>query len=226
MEHVVFFSEPSGDAAFRRVSDLEEAVRLVESLRNERGITDVALHALTPVPVSFRTYYHVEVGVEAPVAQSAPVPEAAPSVEVPALHLLPPPAVEVEQVEALEVAADIESPAAELTEPIEIADEQLEQGEQPEQPEQEEQGDSLAAFSPELLREAEGDEAPQVEAVEIIEAVEIAALDVEADGQPADEQPADEEPADEFVAFGSHDALVPEVRPEPEVERSLGYFAR
>ena len=56
MEHVVFFSESSGDAAFRRVGGLEEAVRLVESLRNERGITDVAVHALTPVPVTFRTY--------------------------------------------------------------------------------------------------------------------------------------------------------------------------
>src|ERR1700712_5457595 len=61
MEHVVFFSQDSGQSEFRRVGDLESAVRLVESLRNERGIADVSVHALTPVPVSFRTYYRVEV---------------------------------------------------------------------------------------------------------------------------------------------------------------------
>ncbi|MDQ1672122.1 MAG: hypothetical protein QOC98_684, partial [Frankiaceae bacterium] len=49
MEHVVFFSEDSGQSEFRRVGDLESAVRLVESLRNERGIADVTVHALTPV---------------------------------------------------------------------------------------------------------------------------------------------------------------------------------
>jgi hypothetical protein len=62
MEHVVFFSESTGEPAFRRFGDLEAAVQLVESLRNDRGITDVTLHALTPVPVSFRAYYRVEVG--------------------------------------------------------------------------------------------------------------------------------------------------------------------
>src|SRR4051794_20371065 len=131
MEHVVFFSESSGDSAFRRVPDLEEAVRLVESLRNERGITDVAVHALTPVPVSFRTYYRVEVEASQPASQPVEPAESAPAervslervtlevpgVEAPALHLLPPPAVQAEwadaerdEVEATDVAiADVDS---------------------------------------------------------------------------------------------------------------------
>ncbi len=62
MEHVVFSAAHDGAGEeFRRVASLEEAVRVVEHLRNDLGVTDPAVFALTPVPVAFRTYYRVEV---------------------------------------------------------------------------------------------------------------------------------------------------------------------
>ena len=86
MEHVVFFPAADG-TAFRRLPSLEEAVRLVEHLRNVEGVGDVSLHALTEVPLSFRAYYRVEVPTavvaglsavpgqpSAPPAELAPVP--------------------------------------------------------------------------------------------------------------------------------------------------------
>jgi hypothetical protein len=74
MEHVVFSAAQDGAGEeFRRVASLEEAVRVVEHLRNDLGITDPSVFALTPVPVAFRTYYRVEVpGLEeAPPEESA-----------------------------------------------------------------------------------------------------------------------------------------------------------
>jgi hypothetical protein len=78
VEHVVFFPAHDGSPAFRRVANLEDAVRLVEHLRNVEGVNEVSCHALTEVPLSFRAYYRVEVpgSVEAePPAQ--PVAEVA-----------------------------------------------------------------------------------------------------------------------------------------------------
>jgi hypothetical protein len=81
MEHVVFSAAENGAGEeFRRVASLEEAVRVVEHLRNDLGITDPSVFALTPVPVAFKTYYRVEVpGVAESVPDSAPeaAPEAA-----------------------------------------------------------------------------------------------------------------------------------------------------
>src|ERR1700712_4221320 len=62
MEHVVFSAAESGAGEeFRRVSSLEEAVRVVEHLRNDLGVTESSVFALTPVPLEFKTYYRVEV---------------------------------------------------------------------------------------------------------------------------------------------------------------------
>jgi hypothetical protein len=80
MEHVVFFSEASGEPAYRRVEGLEEAVRVVEELRNEHGIEDASVHTLTSVPLSFRAYYRVEVAADEaglPVSAALPVPPVA-----------------------------------------------------------------------------------------------------------------------------------------------------
>ncbi len=246
MEHVVFFSEPSGDSSFRRVSDLEEAVRLVETLRNERGITDVAVHALTPVPVSFRTYYRVEVaaslpesGLESEASEEipsiddgtegvAPIEDLAVevpgggSIEAPALHLLPPPAAEGEQVDAAdgdredveaaavaEVAVEsvVESPAESSVE----SDVEFSEGERSE-PAESEDGDSFEAFSLELvLREDESGASAEFASGEF------------GSGEFGSGEFGSGE---EFASFGSLEPQVPQVRPEPEVERSLGYFAR
>lgn len=67
MEHVVFFPAPDGTPAFRRVPSLDEAVRLVEHLRNVDGVSSASVHALTEVPLAFRAYYKVEVPAEASV---------------------------------------------------------------------------------------------------------------------------------------------------------------
>ena len=102
MEHVVFFPAPDGSPAFRRVPSLEEAVRMVEHLRNVEGVASVSVHALTEVPLAFRAYYRVEVPTDAavpaqPTAAQEPVavepetvavePEASP-LEAPALALV------------------------------------------------------------------------------------------------------------------------------------------
>jgi hypothetical protein len=83
-EYAVFFTGPDNGPAFRRVGSLEEAVQVVEHLRNELGVVDANVHSLSPVPLSFRTYYRVEVPgqAEAPVAEVADaVPAYQPSYE-------------------------------------------------------------------------------------------------------------------------------------------------
>ena len=118
MEHVVFFPAPDGSAGFRRVPTLEEAVRLVEHLRNVEGINEVSCHALTEVPLAFRTYYRVEVPG---LAEPAPVPAAA-AEPVPAepVQLVPveDPAPTVAEVE--------EAPVAEAPVPLQPVDDESE----------------------------------------------------------------------------------------------------
>ena len=89
MEHVVFSAAENGAGEeFRRVASLEEAVRVVEHLRNDLGITDPSVFVLTPVPVAFRTYYRVEVpGVTESASESAPESATEPADEAPASSL-------------------------------------------------------------------------------------------------------------------------------------------
>ena len=106
MEHVVFFPAPDGSPAFRRVPTLEEAVRMVEHLRNVEGVASVSVHALTEVPLAFRAYYRVEVPADA-VVPAQPVVET---------ELAPAPiAVQAEPV-AVEPEAAHEVPALALVE--------------------------------------------------------------------------------------------------------------
>ena len=90
MEHVVFHPGPDGSPAFRRFGTLEDAVRFVEHLRNAEGVSEVSVHALSPVPVAFRAYYKVEVPEPAPVAEvpapSEPVLEAVPATPEPVME--------------------------------------------------------------------------------------------------------------------------------------------
>ena len=82
MEHVVFFPAHDGTPAFRRVSSLEDAVRLVEHLRNVENVAEVSVHALTEVPLSFRAVYKVEVPTQDVPSAELPPP-------LPAAHALP-----------------------------------------------------------------------------------------------------------------------------------------
>jgi hypothetical protein len=104
MEHAVFYPGPDGAPAFRRFATLEEAVGLVEHLRNVEGVEDVSVQMLTPVPLAFRAYYRVEV----PVAEAPLVPEQ-----------MEPPAVEPVAVDAVEPVEPVapDHVEAELLEP-------------------------------------------------------------------------------------------------------------
>jgi hypothetical protein len=78
MEHVVFFPAHDGTPAFRRVSSLEDAVRLVEHLRNVENVSEVSVHSLAEVPLAFKTWYRVEVPAgDVPAADEDKAPESA-----------------------------------------------------------------------------------------------------------------------------------------------------
>ena len=107
MEHVVFFPAADGSPAFRRVPSLDEAVRLVEHLRNVEGLSTVGVHALTEVPLAFRAYYRVEVpsqaaapSVPAGLDSRGPAPVQLEPASVPALEPAPAALVLVEDVYA------------------------------------------------------------------------------------------------------------------------------
>ena len=108
MEHVVFFPAPDGTPAFRRLADLDEAVRLVEHLRNVEGVSSASVHSLTEVPLAFRAYYRVEVpsALDVPAQVDAPPVTAVPVDEVGA--------VEVPAVEVPALAAAVEVPTPEV----------------------------------------------------------------------------------------------------------------
>jgi nicotinate-nucleotide--dimethylbenzimidazole phosphoribosyltransferase len=107
VEHVVFFPAPDGAPVFRRVATLEEAVRLVEHLRNAEGVAEVSVHPLgAEVPLAFRAYYRVE--VPPPAEPAAPVPSVEPAPDPVAQVPVPVPPVEAlvpEQPAGLETTA-------------------------------------------------------------------------------------------------------------------------
>ena len=109
MEHVVFFPAADGTSGFRCVPSLEEAVRLVEHLRNVEGVDGVSVHTLTPVPLQFRAYYRVEV----PTGPAASAP-----VEVPPVALQLP--AQASQPEAEQLVPEL-APEAVADEPVEVA---------------------------------------------------------------------------------------------------------
>ena len=116
MEHVVFFPAHDGSPAFRRVSNLEDAVRLVEHLRNVENVAELSVHALTEVPLAFKAFYRVEV----------PADGSADAVAVPTQELPPPlpvvedavvvPMVVADPVPVVEAAPPGEAPADEVDE--------------------------------------------------------------------------------------------------------------
>src|SRR3954468_15759249 len=80
MEHVVFFPGPDGAPLFRRLPSLDDAVRFVEHLRNVENVSEVSVHTLAPVPLSFRPSSRVEGPADGaapePVVGAAPMFEA------------------------------------------------------------------------------------------------------------------------------------------------------
>ncbi|MDQ1682375.1 MAG: hypothetical protein QOH99_916, partial [Frankiaceae bacterium] len=72
MEHVVFYTGHDGLPSFRRVESLNEAVSLVEHLRNSKNVSDTTVYAMSAVPLDFRPYYRAEVPAEAYDAEAVP----------------------------------------------------------------------------------------------------------------------------------------------------------
>lgn len=146
MEHVVFFTAPDGATAFRRVAGLEDAVRMVEHLRNVEGVQQVSVHPLgQEVPLAFRTWYRVEVPVD---EVAAPVPQQAAALEVrpvPALAVEEP----VEQAPVAEAVVEPEPVAEPVVEPVvEPVAEQVVEPVEPSEP--------VVEFAPEPVPAAAG----------------------------------------------------------------------
>jgi hypothetical protein len=117
-EHVVFFPAVDGSPAFRRLASLQEAVDFVEHLRNEQDVSEVSVHALSEVPLAFRTVYRVEVAGAVPApAEPVEAPFDAPAAEAeveaaPVAEAAPAP---VEEAPVAEPVAEV--PAEVVTEP-------------------------------------------------------------------------------------------------------------
>lgn len=109
MEHVVFFPATDATPAFRRVASIEDAVRLVEHLRNVEGVEQVSVHALVEVPLSFRTVIKVDLPQAVPAGPDNGTVTASTQ---PALELVPDPAPAPPQDGPAEPdAAPVEVPA-------------------------------------------------------------------------------------------------------------------
>jgi len=67
VEHVVFYTAADGSPAYRRTANLDDAVRVVEHLRNAEGREEVHVYSLASVALNFRPYYRVELNANAPI---------------------------------------------------------------------------------------------------------------------------------------------------------------
>ena len=89
MPHMVIFRNSEGKPGYHQAEALDEAVRFVEHLRNQEQVSDARIFSMQEVPIEFKTYYKVEVGVAAApapaAAEEAPAAEAevAPAVDAP-----------------------------------------------------------------------------------------------------------------------------------------------
>jgi hypothetical protein len=118
VEHVVFYTAADGSPAYRRTANLDDAVRVVEHLRNAEGREEVHVYSLNSVALNFRPYYRVELNTNPPIA-AQPDAGAAPAPAT-QLHALPSElaAFAAESVEAEAEAAapaQAEQPQAELS---------------------------------------------------------------------------------------------------------------
>lgn len=71
--HMVVFSSPEGKPAYHQAESLDEALKFVERLRNNEGVEEAKLYALTEIPLQVRTYVKVEIA-GAPADEEPPEP--------------------------------------------------------------------------------------------------------------------------------------------------------
>jgi len=79
VEHVVFYTAADGSPAYRRTANLDDAVRVVEHLRNAEGREEVHVYALNAVALNFRPYYRVELNANAPIPSQPDAASVAPA---------------------------------------------------------------------------------------------------------------------------------------------------
>ena len=70
LSHMVIFHTRDGQTGYEEVDELHDAVQLVESLRNRRGVEQARIFEMEEVPFDFRPYFRVELGDE-----PAPAPD-------------------------------------------------------------------------------------------------------------------------------------------------------
>jgi hypothetical protein len=61
VEHLVRFTSAEGREGFHSASDLDDALKFVERLRNNEEVGNVRLFRLQEVPIEFKAYYKVEI---------------------------------------------------------------------------------------------------------------------------------------------------------------------
>ena len=76
MPHMVTFTSVEGKKGYHQCEELDEAVRFVERLRNNEGVSDAQVFRMDEVQLEVKQYYKVEVATSAP--QAAPAPALAP----------------------------------------------------------------------------------------------------------------------------------------------------
>src|SRR4051812_10033423 len=82
MPHMVIFREADGKPGYHQAEALEDAVRFVEELRNERQVSDTRVFAMEEIPIEFKSYWKVEVMPADPVPEIPPAPLPPPVVAV------------------------------------------------------------------------------------------------------------------------------------------------
>ena len=74
---MVIYRSADGRPGYHQFDGIDEAIALVERLRNEESVSDARIFRMQEVPIEFKTYYRVEVTAAdaAPAAEPEPAPE-------------------------------------------------------------------------------------------------------------------------------------------------------
>ncbi|HEX7167442.1 MAG TPA: hypothetical protein VF230_10725 [Acidimicrobiales bacterium] len=92
MTHMVLYRSAEGQPVYHPTESLEDAARHLEQLRNAGHGSDARIFRLEEIPVEVKTYYRVELPVEAKGDAPAPAEPAAPAPAAAAPAAAAPPA--------------------------------------------------------------------------------------------------------------------------------------
>jgi hypothetical protein len=60
--HMVIFQSSEGTPGYHQTESLDDAVRFVESLRNDQNVEQARIFRMEEIPFEFQSYYRVELG--------------------------------------------------------------------------------------------------------------------------------------------------------------------